>query len=111
MHRVDPRLAELDFGHWDGLAWDAIGAAAVTAWTDDFARHAPGGGEAVDALLRRCADFLADPALRADTSIVGHAGWISAALWLQASPGALPTAAAWPAAIGYGRRLTLPPTR
>ncbi len=111
MHRVDPRLAELDFGRWDGLAWDAIGAAAVTAWTDDFARHPPGGGEAVDALLRRCADFLADPALSADTSIVGHAGWISAALWLQASPGALPTAAAWPAAIGYGRRLTLPPTR
>ncbi len=27
-HRMDARLAELDFGTWDGRSWDAVGAAA-----------------------------------------------------------------------------------
>ena len=99
-HRVDARLAELDFGDWDGQHWDAIGAAAVSAWTDDFAAHAPGGGEAVATLLARCAEVLAEPG---GALVVGHAGWISAACWLASSAGAAPTAADWPAAIGYGR--------
>ncbi len=103
-HDIDARLAELDFGTWDGRRWDAIGADAVGAWTDDFARHAPGGGESVRALLARCADCLADagPVLA-----VGHAGWISAARWLAEQAAAPPTADRWPAAIGYGRAVRL----
>ena len=31
VHRIDPRLAELDFGAWDGLPWSAISPAEVTS--------------------------------------------------------------------------------
>jgi alpha-ribazole phosphatase len=108
-HRTDARLAELDFGAWDGEPWHHIGAAAVQAWCDDFAAHRPGGGESVAALLERCAAFIADEA--GGACVVGHAGWISAALWLQRSFGAPPDVADWPAAIGYGESVKLGATR
>jgi alpha-ribazole phosphatase len=108
-HRVDARLAELDFGAWDGRAWSAIGEAEVRAWTDDFATHAPGGGESVHTLLVRCRAVLAECRQGSDSvCAVAHAGWISAATWCRSaegSAGALPSAAQWPAAIGHGRLL------
>lgn len=120
-HRTDVRLIELDFGHWDGQAWDAIGAAAVDAWCRDFAQHRPGGGEPLVTLLARCAAFIGevhrdsvhrDPASRglgaeAGVCVVGHAGWISAALWLQQAGSALPEPLSWPAAVGYGARVQI----
>jgi alpha-ribazole phosphatase len=109
-HLVDARLSELDFGAWDGLAWDAVGAAAVDAWCARFADHAPGGGEPVSQLLQRCRSFIADhddpeggKGTRA-CCVVGHAGWISAALWLGRHHGE-PTAREWPASIGYAARI------
>jgi len=30
--RTDPRLREMDFGCWEGVAWDAIPQAALQAW-------------------------------------------------------------------------------
>lgn len=107
-HRIDARLVELDFGSWDGQPWDAIGAAAVDAWCADFARHAPGGGEPVAQLLQRCRAFLVDHAGATPCCVVGHAGWVSAALWLAQGRG-LPAAADWPAAVAYARRVELPP--
>ena len=121
-HRIDARLSEVDFGAWEGQTWDAIGAAAVGAWCDDFGAHEPGGGESVRALLLRCAAFVADQRAASaapGACIVGHAGWISAALWLQranvdvdagagAGAGApAPAAATWPRAVGYGVRVRL----
>jgi alpha-ribazole phosphatase len=96
-HRIDARLSELDFGGWDGRPWGEIGAAAVDAWCADFARHAPGGGEPVEQLLQRCDSFLRET----PCCVVAHAGWISAALWLNQHEEA-PTAAQWPAAVRYG---------
>lgn len=98
-HHIDARLSELDFGTWDGQRWDAVGADAVDAWCVDFATHPPGGGESVAALLARCAEFLAEAP---SGSVVGHAGWISAACWLAASPRSPPEATDWPPAVGYG---------
>jgi alpha-ribazole phosphatase len=106
-HRVDARLSELDFGAWDGRAWDSIGAEAVEAWCAGFAHHAPGGGERVSYLLQRCRSFIADHDGRDDAvacCVVGHAGWISAALWLGQARGE-PTAIEWPASIGYAARI------
>ena len=100
-HRIDARLNELDFGTWDGLPWSEIGAAPVDAWCADFARHAPGGGEAVASLLQRCAAVLRE----APCCVVAHAGWISAACWLLEHEGE-PSAAQWPAAVGYGELRT-----
>jgi alpha-ribazole phosphatase len=96
-HRIDARLSELDFGAWDGRRWDAIGPSAVDAWCAAFARHAPGGGETVDQLLQRCDAFLRE----APCCVVGHAGWISAALWMdaQGKDTDVATAAQWPAAV------------
>ena len=97
-HRIDPRLAELDFGTWDGQGWDAIGAAAVDAWCADFAHHAPGGGEAVAALMARCADFItAEP----DAWVVGHAGWMNAADRVVRGLPPPAQAADWPASPAY----------
>ena len=103
-HRLDARLLELDFGEWDGCGWAAIPLAQIDAWCADFAQHRPGGGEPVAALLERCAAFVKDAP---GACIVGHAGWISAALWLERSDGALPGSATWPRASGYGARVEL----
>ncbi len=110
-HRVDARLNEMNFGRWDGQTWDTIGADAVDAWCQDFAAHHPGGGESLEALMLRCAAFLApkQAALPDATPrcVVGHAGWINAALWLRSTPHALPTASTWPVPVGYGCRVLL----
>ncbi len=100
-HHVDARLNEMNFGHWDGLAWSLIGAQAVDAWCRDFAAHRPGGGESLADLMARCKAFLAEPP-QAAVCIVGHAGWISCARWLEAGETALPSAAQWPASVRYG---------
>lgn len=98
-HHIDIRLIEVNFGHWDGLPWDRVGAAAVDAWCDDFTTHQPGGGESVAELLARCAAFLAEPQASAPCCIVSHAGWISAARWLQRGDTKEPSATEWPAAV------------
>jgi len=105
-HQVDAALAELDFGRWDGRPWSAVPRHAIDAWCADFAHHAPGGGETVDALLQRVAGF--DPG--AARMLVTHGGWLSAALWLARSSGTAPSSAHWPAAPQHGSRVDLPLT-
>lgn len=107
VHRVDPRLAELDFGAWDGLPWSAISPSEVAGWEADFAHAAPGGGESLAALAARVRDFVRDRAALRRAGVVlvvGHAGWIQAACL---EPGNLPRAEQWPAAIPYGRSVRL----
>lgn len=55
--RRDPRLMELDFGHWDGQAWSALPLAELQAWTDDFMGHACGGGESLSCLVARVGEW------------------------------------------------------
>ncbi|MGY4829575.1 histidine phosphatase family protein [Sphaerotilaceae bacterium SBD11-9] len=102
-HGVDERLAELDFGSWDGCTWESIGHAAVAQWTEVFATHAPGGGESVSQLMARCQAFLAE---HAQACIVSHAGWINAAQRVLAGQ-PLPTAADWPAPAPYSAAVEL----
>ena len=107
-HHIDARLNEMDFGSWDGLRWDSIGAEAVDAWCQAFAEHAPGDGESVSELLLRCGSLLAELRAAASTRcVVGHAGWISAAQWLQGGDSRPPGAADWPGAIRYSSRVLL----
>jgi len=100
VHRVDARLSELDFGTWDGRGWDEIGRVAVDGWIADFAVHRPGGGESVGDLMNRCASFVAESS---PACVVTHAGWISAAMWLEISPTAPPSSRQWPSAVRYGQ--------
>ena len=107
-HTVDGRLDEFDFGAWDGRPWAEIAPDELDAWGRDFCAYRAGGGESVSALLERCAGFVAESSVAGGCCIVvGHAGWISAARWLQANGGELPQASNWPAAVAYGRRVTL----
>ncbi|MEJ6000619.1 histidine phosphatase family protein [Paucibacter soli] len=98
-HRQDAALLELDFGSWEGRRWAEIGAAAVDAWIADFATHAPGGGESLQALLERAAAW--QPTDKA-CLVVSHGGWMLARRWLQQRGQVLPKATEWPAAPGYG---------
>ncbi len=107
-HRVDVRLAEMDFGAWDGASWEEIGAAAVDAWCANFAAHAPGRGESVAGLLARCDSVRCELAAGGvPVCIVGHAGWISAAHWLDREMGQMPGAAEWPGSVRYGEQIAL----
>jgi alpha-ribazole phosphatase len=112
MHwQPDPRLAEMDFGSWEGRRWDEIGAPALDAWTRDFGQHRPGGAESVNAFMARVAAAF-DEARAADRDAVWitHAGGIRAAMLLAGGTRTLDNAADWPQeAPGWGdwQQLTL----
>ncbi len=72
-NHVDARLIEMDFGAWDGMAWDDIPRAALDAWAADPLGFAPPGGESGASLVARVAAFHA--ALPGgDHVIVSHGG-------------------------------------
>ncbi|WP_367066145.1 histidine phosphatase family protein [Oryzisolibacter sp. LB2S] len=105
----EPRILEMDFGAWEGLAWDAIAQAEIAAWADDLARHAPGGGEPLSAMLARVDEALGEAAARAragggDVVWITHAGVARCVHWLQVhGPARLPRSDEWPVqAPGFG---------
>ena len=53
----DPRLLEMDFGAWEGLAWDDIPRADLDRWAADLTGFAPPGGETGAALVARVTAF------------------------------------------------------
>ena len=105
-HHIDDRLCELDFGRWEGRTWDQIGQPQIDAWCADFARHAPGGGESLEQLWRRCEQWLSQRPHR-QALVVGHAGWIQAAQRIVAGLPVPSSAADWHAAPGHGQCLRL----
>lgn len=97
--RHDTRLAEMDFGDWEGRPWSAIARADFEAWTADFADAPAGGrGESVRAFMRRVAaahdEWLAG---EGDALWVTHAGVLRAVTLLQGGVRCPDSAAAWPA--------------
>ena len=97
-HHQDAALLELDFGAWDGRAWDHIARTEVDAWVADFVAYAPGGGESLAELLERAGNWQ-PPAGRL---VISHGGWMLARRWVNEQGQALPTAAAWPKPPAYG---------
>lgn len=78
LHRqplIDERLAEMNFGDWEGRAWDAISRPELDAWAADVAGYAPPGGESPTALQRRALAFVAELDVP-EAVIVTHAGVI-----------------------------------
>jgi alpha-ribazole phosphatase len=109
----DARLREMDFGTWEGRAWDDVGKPAIDAWTAAFATHAPGGGESLGAMLVRVSDALQDTrrwceaqaarAMPQDVVWITHAGVVRCVAWLMQAQdagceGTLPTSEEWPVA-------------
>jgi broad specificity phosphatase PhoE len=81
--RVDPALAECDFGRWAGRTLEDIGAAdpgGVGAWmTDPDAR--PHGGESLSAFAGRVAEWLdGQAALEGGAVAITHGGVVKAAV-------------------------------
>lgn len=86
---VDARLAEMDFGQWEMQAWDAIAAAELQAWSDDFAHHRCGGqGESVQQFLQRVSAAWRQTVQQAEGDVVWvtHAGVIRALQLLRQQP-------------------------
>ena len=72
---LDARLAEMDFGAWEGLAWDAVPRQQLDAWAADVAGYAPPGGESPRQLQARALAFV--EALDVPEAVlVTHAGVI-----------------------------------
>ena len=95
---IDLRLNEINFGLWEGVAWDQIPKAAFDRWTQDFDHHRFGGAECLRDLLRRVHRALLELPATEDAIWVTHAGVIRAVNYLQ-QYGLQPmaTAASWPA--------------
>jgi alpha-ribazole phosphatase len=69
---VEPRLQELNFGAWEGLAWDAIPREEIDAWAADPLGYRPRGGETVNELASRV-----EQAWRQATATARHELWIT----------------------------------
>lgn len=100
--QTDPRLAEMDFGIWEGRPWAEIPRADLEAWAQDLLHARPHGGETVAELRTR-----ALAALRAhaapDTLIVTHHGIIKCARFLTEG------ARAWRSELPFGGWLRFDP--
>lgn len=78
---TDPRLIEMDFGAWEGRAWNAIPRRELDAWAADFIGARPHGGESVGDLKQRVDAAIGDlQPTSIPTLLVTHAGVIRAAL-------------------------------
>lgn len=91
---TDQRLLEINFGDWEGLAWDAIPRHQLDAWAAAPFDHVPPGGESAAVMAARVIAFAADlvataakPADRAATEwiLVAHQGPLRVLLahWLD----------------------------
>lgn len=80
----DARLQELDFGEWEGVAWDEIDRQLLDAWASDVLHFVAPGGESVAMLQKRALDFV-DGLRGSSFALVTHAGIIRALLghWLR----------------------------
>lgn len=107
--QTDACLQEMDFGDWEGRAWQAIDPAELQAWTDDFADYAVGRtGESVSAFMARVASAFDALELPHDTLWITHAGVIRAVELLAQGLRRIDHASQWPLqAPNYGQWRTL----
>lgn len=82
---IDARLSEIDFGDWEGRAWNDIEREALDAWAADVTGFTPPGGESVARLQERVLDFAASLLPQPAVALVAHAGVLRALVghWRQ----------------------------
>ncbi len=108
---VDARLAELDFGAWEGRPWADIAWADVEAWQAALLQHPPGRGESLAQLALRVQAFSVEASAAGVVRlVVTHGGWLNALLRL---PRLLPPNEAlavqdWPVPPRHGERVLWP---
>ena len=113
-YKTDARLQEMNFGQWEGRAWQAIDRSDLEAWTRDFANYTVGhDGESVTAFMRRVASVFDALSGQGDTLWITHAGVIRAVELLAQGQRHVERADQWPLeAPKYGqwRLLNLNPS-
>ncbi len=103
---VDDRLAEMDFGDWEGMPWADVPRIQLDEWAEDFMYARPHGGENVATLLARTNSAIDEyQRLGESTIIVTHAGVIRAAL----STGE--HSVDWQVDVSFGQIIELPKIR
>lgn len=108
--RTDARIAEMDFGSWEGRSWSSIERAEFDAWTRSFADARAGGdGESTRAFMQRVgAAFDAWRGTGRDALWITHAGVIRAVWLLREGIRCAERADQWPAqTIAFGEYLTV----
>ena len=106
---TDSRLAEMDFGCWEGVPWSAIDKSAIDAWTADFANHRFGGKQSASEFMQQVASAW-DAAYQSghDTVWITHAGVIRACQLLHKGIRTIDRADQWPKnATAFGEALVL----
>jgi alpha-ribazole phosphatase len=100
---TDARLREMDFGHWEGVAWADIPRAAVDTWTADFALHRFGGNESAQEVLVRVGSAWDELPAAEDRLWITHSGVAQAATLLQQGIRQITHAKDWPVStLPYG---------
>jgi len=102
--KTDARLSEMNFGTWEGLAWDDIPRAELDDWAADFLHAKPHGGESVASLRARVVEAYRSYKAASSTAHlwVCHAGVIKAVM----SRG--DTADDFKTSVDFGGIITLP---
>jgi len=110
-YKTDARLAEMNFGDFEGQRWDSLAPAAFESWTADFWRHRFGGAESVAEFMARVAGVWDEAMASGQQQVwVTHAGVMRAATLLAKGVRRVDQAADWPqAAPAFGQRLVLGP--
>lgn len=102
---ADTRLAEMDFGAWEGREWSAISRAEFDGWIANFADGHPGGtGESTRQFMRRVGDAFDEWQISGrDGFWITHAGVIRATQLLARGVRVALRADHWPQApIEFG---------
>lgn len=95
--KVDARLAEMDFGRWEGQHWDAIARCELDGWTRAFATWRCGGAENVQDFMGRVGAVWDETAAARQTTVwITHAGVIRAATLLAQGLRTVARADQWP---------------
>lgn len=95
--RFDARLAEMDFGSWEGRPWGSITRGEFDAWTQDFPGYRTGGtGECVSQFAARVDQLLQESRMAGrDQAWIAHAG-VFKVLVAHLGGTAMATASDWP---------------
>lgn len=104
-YKKDARLAEMDFGHWEGWRWDSIPQADFDRWTADFAGHRFGGKMSVCEFMQSVVSAWDETQCRgSDATWITHAGVIRAATLISRGERRVHQATQWPReAPDFGR--------
>jgi alpha-ribazole phosphatase len=99
--QIDERLAEFDFGSWEGLAWDAVPRAELDAWAADFTHYRPGGAQSLAEFFAQVHAWLAQAEPR--SAVITHQGVANVLAWRARGERGLPRSHQWPVRkLGFG---------